>query len=288
MSGDKTFRYYLDNFIYKFQNAGFEVQIFRSAEKGELAAALRDVDSESYSAIVVSGGDGSVNEVVNGMMHYGIDVPLGIIPSGTANDFAIHLNLPSDIDACCDTILRGNVKRVDLGSANGRYFINVCSGGLLTNVSQNIDIHFKNTLGKLAYYLKGIEQLPSFRPIPLQITTKNQVLKEDVYLFLVLNGSSAGGFDKLAKNALVNDGLFDILLIKAKPLHELAVLFIKILRGEHLTDSNILFLREEYLKIESLDQDTSFAESDLDGERGPDLPLEIKIHPKAIAVFANI
>ena len=107
-------------------------------------------------------------------------------------------------------------------------------------------------------------------------------------LFLVLNGKSAGGFDKLAKHASIYDGLFEILAIKAKPLRELAVLFVKILKGEHLDDPSVLYLKENQIKIECLCEDEQFYQSDIDGEKGPDLPLDIYIHNKALNVFSNL
>lgn len=288
MAGDKSFRYDLDVFINKFQSAGYEVCMFRSSQKGDMKYGLQNITEDEYHGIVVSGGDGTVNEVVNGMMKNNIQVPLGILPFGTANDFANHLNMPKDLESCCDVILRNNIHKVDIGQANEQYFINVCCGGLFTNVSQSIDMNIKNTLGKLGYYLKGIEQIPNFRPISLRMRTKSQTIEDQFYLFMVLNGKSAGGFDKLAKHAAIDDGVFDVLLFKARPLHEIAVLFVKLLRGEHLEDPNIIFLKEKEMMIECLEEDHTFYESDIDGEKGPDLPLQIQLHPKALQVFTNL
>lgn len=290
MSGDKTFKNHLDVFIKKFQQEGYEVSIFRSFRKGDMGEeGLNGVNNEEYDSVIVSGGDGSINEVVEGMIKKDISIPLGILPFGTANDFATHIGMPlKRLEECCDIILRKRIKKIDVGQANGQYFINVCGAGLLTNVSQNININFKNVLGKMAYYIKGIEQLPNFKPIPVRISTKNEVLLEDIYLFLILNGKSAGGFDKLAKNAVLDDGLLDLLVIKATPLHELMLLFIKILQGEHLSDRNIIHLKEKYFRIECLSSHKSFYQSDIDGEKGPHLPLEISVLPQRLPVYVNM
>ncbi|GAB6098541.1 YegS/Rv2252/BmrU family lipid kinase [Halanaerocella petrolearia] len=287
MSGDKSFRYYLDQFIEKFQRAGYEVSIFRSAQPGDLALGLEDVTDKMYDAIVVAGGDGSINEIVNEMMKQELKVPLGVIPAGTANDFATHLNMPSDFETCFDAILNGQITEVDVGQVNDRYFINICAGGLLANVSYDIDVKFKNTLGKMAYYLKGIEQLPKFKSMPLRIETSEEVIEEDVYLFLVLNGRSAGGFDQLAKYASINDGNFDLVAVKAKPLSKLAVLFMKMLQGEHLNDENIIYLKDDYFKIEVLDETYQDYVADIDGEKGPSFPLEISLFSKSLNVLIN-
>jgi YegS/Rv2252/BmrU family lipid kinase len=287
-SGDKSFHLQLDTFIHKFQTAGYDVSIFRSNKKGDITEAVGKISNDDYSILAVAGGDGTVNEIINAMVKNNLTIPLGIFPFGTANDFAGHLNLPKDVGACCDIILRNNIKKVDIGEVNDNYFINVCCGGLFTNVSQTIDLHFKNTLGKLAYYIKGIEQLPKFRPFALRIESEDTVIEDLFYLFLVLNGNSAGGFERLAKGAAVDDGFFDFVGIKARPFHELAVLFLKILKGEHLDDPNVLFLRKSEFKISCLETEKYFFESDVDGEKGPDLPLEIKVCHRKLEVFANI
>ncbi|MCK8818052.1 YegS/Rv2252/BmrU family lipid kinase [Natroniella sulfidigena] len=287
MAGNRNFRYYLDQFVEKFQAAGYEIRIYRSAQQGDLITGVKQVIDQDYDLIVVAGGDGSVNEVINTMMEYQINLPLGIIPVGTANDFAAHLGMPADIEDCFDLILQEKIRQVDIGEANGRYFINVCAGGLLANVSHEIDLEFKNTLGKLGYYLKGIEQLPNFKPIPVQITTTEQVIHEDIYLFLILNGKSAGGFKKIGRNASISDGQFDLIAVKARPLHEIALLFVKIIQGEHLADENIIYLQDDYFKISSLDRSCNSYFSDLDGEKGPQLPLEVTLHSQALKVVGN-
>lgn len=107
-------------------------------------------------------------------------------------------------------------------------------------------------------------------------------------MFLVLNGNGAGGFERLSRDASVQDGLFDFVGVKAKPFHELAILFLKILKGEHLDDPNILFIRDKKFKITCLEEDRRFYESDVDGEKGPDLPLNIVVVEKKLKVFTNL
>lgn len=244
-------------------------------------------DPTNCEAIIASGGDGSINEVVNGMIHHDIDIPLAIIPSGTANDFAYYLDIPSDIDDCLDIFSRWDIKSVDVGKANDRHFINVCGAGLFTNGSLEFDPELKNTLGKLAYYITGIGQIPKFRPFPLKIETPSQTIQEDFYLFLAFNGISAGGFKALAKRSKADDGLFDFIGVRAAAFHEIPGIFLKILAGEHFNDKNILYLQEKEMRIECLVEDRVFRTSDLDGEPGPDLPLDIKVLHNRLRVFYN-
>lgn len=174
---------------------------------------------------------------------------------------------------------------VDIGRVNDRYFINVCSGGFFTNVAHNIDSEFKNTLGKLAYYIEGVKQVPKFRPLHFRITTEEGVYDEVLYLFLLMNTRVTGGFEKLAINAQINDGKMDLIGIRETPSHYILHLFSKILRGEHLDDPYILFLQTDKMTIECVADLGEFNETDIDGEKGPDLPLDIEVISKRIRII---
>ncbi len=118
------------------------------------------------------------------MIEKELDIPLGVIPSGTANDFATFLGLKTgDVEEACRIIVTEKSKKLILVLQMDSVFINVCAGGLFTNVSQNVDKDLKSALGSLSYYIKGIEQLANFRKIPFRITTENKVVQEDLYLF---------------------------------------------------------------------------------------------------------
>lgn len=284
-SGNKSFKFDLDICIKIFQSGGYDVHIFRSGEAEDIKRHIQSMDKD-YDIVVASGGDGTVNLVLNALLKNNMNIPLGIIPSGTANDFATFLGLQTaNVEKSCNAIITTKPEKIDIGVVNGEYFINVCAGGLLTNVSQNIDINFKNALGNLAYYIKGIEQIPNFSSIPFRITNSSKVIEEELYLFAVLNTTGAGSFDKLAPKALINDGMFDFIGIKARPVYELAVLFLKILRGEHINDTNIVYFQDNYIKIECLLDSLKYAESNVDGEAGPYMPLEIKLLEKQISVY---
>lgn len=287
MSGNRDFPAYLDLFISTFQDAGYETRIHRTKSKEDMANYLTSENLSECRAIIVAGGDGSINQVVNCIMKYNIDIPLGVIPAGTANDFATHLKIPFRYGECFETLAKMNTREIDVGKVNDNYFINVCCGGLFTNISQNMDIEFKNTLGKLGYYIKGVQQLPKFKKIRYKITRKTEVLDDYFYLFLVLNGRSAGGFNKLGVDAQIDDGYMDFIGIKACTINEVAILFGKILIGEHLQDKNIVFFKDNEIKIECIEGADMFKESDIDGESGPEFPLHIEVKKRALKVIGN-
>lgn len=288
-SGNKSFKFELDVCISKFQEAGYDVSVFRSMKHGDINKHISTIKSNEFDAFAVSGGDGTLNIVVNAMMKYNLNhIPIGIIPSGTANDFAGFLKMPKNVSQCCDIIAKNNTKCVDLGKANDTYFINVCAGGLFSNVSQNIDKEFKDTLGKIAYYIKGIEQIPTFTSLKLRITNSTTVFEDKINLFLVLNSSGTGGIEKLSPTASISDGMFDFIGFRNARWHELPSLVLKFFKGEYLSDNNILFFKDSYIKIEKLSDNENFSETDLDGEQGPSMPVEIINIHHAIKFFVDV
>ena len=289
-SGNKSFKFDLDVCIGIFQEGGYEVHPFRTLKPGDIDRHIMELDESYYDIIVASGGDGTVNIVLNAMMRRGLKIPLGIIPSGTANDFATYLGLKSgNVEDCCHTIVNTKPVAIDLGLVNNTtYFINVCAGGLLTNVSQTVDKDLKNALGSLSYYLKGVEQIPNFHKIPFRITTSHGVMNEDLYLYMIMNSAGTGGFTKLSPEACVTDGKFELLGIRSsRNLLELPAVFLKMLTGDHIHDRNILYLKDDYFKIECLDENFKIMESTVDGEMGPKMPFEVRVIPKAIKVFGK-
>ncbi|MEF9951296.1 MAG: YegS/Rv2252/BmrU family lipid kinase [Clostridium sp.] len=278
-SGDKTFKNNLDSIINILQTGGHRVTLFRTDSIDCIYEEIKN--SKNFDSIVVSGGDGTISHVINAMAKYDLDVPIGVIPAGTANDFSHHIGLNKNYQYCASVIASGKIKEVDLGVINDQYFINVAAAGLLTDVSQKIDIHMKNTLGKLAYYIKGIEQLPNFRPIQVKISCDGDLYEEKIYFFVILNGSTAGGF-KLAPGAVEDDGKLNLIALKACNIVELFNVFIQILRGEHTNSSRILYLEGKDFLIECAED----LEADLDGESGPKFPLKVSVLPKKIKVFA--
>lgn len=286
-AGNRRIQDLLDIIIRKFQEAGFIMNIYRSMCKGDMGNYIENyITNDNTDLLVVSGGDGSVNEVVNALMQKGLNVPLGLLPLGTANDFSTLIGMPQDIEDACDAIIKMQINPIDVGLVNGTYFVNVCSAGLFTSVSHEIDISLKNKFGKLAYYVKGLEQIQSYKPMHLEFETAEGKREEKVSLFLIFNGKSAGGFDKLGKYALIDDGLLDLVIIKAVAVHEILPLFIKVLQGEHLHDSNVIYMQVPRVKISCIND--GCAVSDVDGEQGPDFPLDVSVVRHQLNVCTNI
>lgn len=269
-SGENEILDNLDKVIEIHQSYGYTVVPYRISKNCSVKEALEDVDS-SFDYVLIAGGDGTVDSVVNAIKARNIDMPIGILPVGTANDFAKFIGIPQNIGEACVQILENPESLVDIGRINDKYFINVASTGLFTDISQKTDDELKNTIGKLAYYIKGIGQLPNFRKLKVKLTSKEEIFDGEMYLMLVFNGQTAGNL-KLATKADVCDGKLDVIVFKALAVYELLPLFIKMLKGEHLDDPNVLYFKTDNLLIES-NEDIAV---DIDGEKGPGFPLTIQ------------
>jgi len=281
VAGKKAVPARLDNLVEIFQSRGWQVLPYRTTGKEDKMTYAGMLQSQDFDAVIVAGGDGTVHQVVNGMMTADLNLPLGIIPVGTSNDFAGHLDLPSDIGSCAELILKEKTTKIDLCCAGGSYFVNVASAGLLTDVPRETEVAMKNVWGKLAYYIKGIEKLPNFRAIPVEIAGDQKMIKEDILLFLIVNGGTVGGFSRLAPWASMTDGVFDVIVVKPCNLGHLFSLFIKLMKGEHINDPKVEYFQTSRLTINCPDH----VNMDLDGEPGPGFPVEVSNIPGRLEVF---
>lgn len=279
-SGENTILDDIDTVIKVHQKYDYLVVPFRISKDYELRDAFRDIN-DTYKYILIAGGDGTVDNIVNIMKEIEIDLPIAILPVGTANDFAKFIGMPTDVEEACEQIIQSQVENLDIGKINEKYFINVASTGLFTDVSQKTDVNLKNTIGKLAYYVKGIEQIPNFRKLKIKVNSAHRVFEGDMYLMLIFNGQTAGNF-KFAYKADVTDGMMDVIIIKAGMIKDIISLFVKMLKGEHLEDAKgLIYFKTDKLHIEC---DEGIV-TDIDGERGPDFPLDIECIQESLKVL---
>ncbi|MCI7145006.1 MAG: YegS/Rv2252/BmrU family lipid kinase [Clostridiales bacterium] len=282
-SGSGIFKNNLDHIIERCQEKGYLVTPVRAANGVMIDRALSEIDESEYSRIIVAGGDGTINICVNSMVRYDIHLPLGILPAGTANDFAFYFEIRSDIDLALDVALGEKTTKADVGVVNGQCFINVCAMGAMVDVSQKTDPNLKNALGTLAYYLKAATEIPQIHPIPIKIKTTEQVLEEKIYFLTVLNGESAGGFRKLSPNASMQDGMLDVVAFRKMPIVEFGPLLFEVINGRHPENKNVLYFQAEDFVIESEEN----IATDTDGEKGPDFPLRFSVLKKRLDVFVS-
>ena len=275
VSGHAAFKNQLDGVIENFQRHGICLSVYRTCA-GDNSAFGEYVKISQAEGIIAAGGDGTLHAVINWLKKFSLDLPVGIIGSGTSNDFAAHLNLSDE--NFFEAVASGRTRPVDLGLVNGReYFINVASAGVFTSIAHEVDSRLKNFLGKSAYYLRGLGELKNFKTVPLEITADGENFSVDAFLFLVLNSASVAGFKKISSAAQIDDGKLN--KSSAGGLVNLAK---KILAGAAIdSDENIFSLQAEISEIKS----SAELIGDLDGERGDPLPLTIETVKHAINFF---
>lgn len=270
-SGEAVITKNLDTIIGKYQAKGYTIVPFRISTEQSLEDAFLDINS-SYHHILGAGGDGTINQIINIMKKKNLDIPLAILPVGTANDFAKYIGMPADIGSACDKILAGKIQEIDLGKANDKYFINVFSFGLFTDVSHKTPTHLKNTIGKLAYYLNGIKELPSFKKLDIKVTSDEFFYEGNALIFFTFNGRTAGNIN-ISYKSEINDGLLDVIIVKGENIRSTLSSLLAFLKLEHLEKpKDIIHFTTSDFTVEYSD---SSLESDIDGEVGPTSPIHI-------------
>ena len=236
VSGHAAFKNRLDSIFYEFQRRNIFLSVYRTCA-GDNFAFIDCLRLAHADGIIISGGDGTLHNVINWIKKNSIDLPVGIIGSGTSNDFSAHLNAN-----IFDSVAENAFRPVDLGFVNeNEYFINVASAGVFTSIAHEVNSRLKNFLGKSAYYLRGLGELKNFKTIPLTVKADNFSFSVDAFLFLVLNSPSVAGFKKIFDSAQIDDGKLDFLALKKSSVPNLINLAKKILAGDSIHDDDNIF-----------------------------------------------
>lgn len=235
--------------------------------------------NEQIDLVVICGGDGTINYVVNAMRAMNLDYPLGIIPAGTANDFAGAIGASSRTLKAARQIVNGVEQRIDCGRVNGMYFVNIFSFGMFTTTSQHTPEKIKRHIGKAAYLIEGSKELHNREFIPLHVVHDNGEFEVDSMITLVFNGETAGKFP-LARNASIRDGLLDCMIMRKCGTFEGAWAAAKlIVLGRENED--IIHIRSSKLQITS----PLSPLTDMDGQPSAEFPLEIECLPGNLRII---
>ena len=261
------------------------VDVFYTEKQDDAKNEAMSMKKGEYDFVVAIGGDGTLNEVVNGVALGKNETPIAVISAGTVNDFANYLSLPQGIDEFCDLIRDFNIKEVDLGRIDGTYFMNVLAGGLLSDVGYKVPKELKAIFGKMAYYVECAKDIPKnlFHSIPISVKTEEFSKECECLLFIVANSQSVGGFRHAAPFASVSDGLLDVLILKKVEVAQLSNLLLKIVQGDHINHPNVEYFQTKKIDIDILDD--SKVVVDYDGECFGELPVTIEVVPKAVKII---
>lgn len=247
----------------------------------------KEIKKGQYDFCLVVGGDGTANEVVNGIIDGGSQTPICIVPAGTVNDFASFLGLPRDTENIVRMIKDFKLLPCDVGKVDDHYFLNVVAGGTLSDVAHNVTTEAKTELGRLAYYLEGARNLSSlrFNHMHLCISIDGHTFEEKkAFLFAIANSPSVGGFPNLLPKAKINDGYLDFLLLKDVNATDILPLMLQISVGNHINNPKVIYKQCKTIKVENLSEKKSPI-YDYDGEEGGPLPVNAEILPKAINII---
>ncbi len=292
-AGKEAFRSKLAEVLRILEESGLEASCHATRGEGDAKMAAVEAAVDGFAYVVACGGDGTVNEVVSGLAKVQARPVLGIIPAGTTNDLARALGIPFQIEEAAKLIAKRyeiplDLGRIQLGNKDRaeqaqRYFVNIAACGKLTEITYDVPSKMKTMLGQLAYYMKGLELLPGLRPIHLRVESPENVYDGQAMLCLITNSRSVAGFERIAPLASVNDGQFDVLLVKPTNLGDMIRLVSAGLRGEHTADERVMYFHANSIRLSS----TEMVDVNIDGEYGGELPTSIQVMQHHLSIIVD-
>lgn len=263
-AGKGQIRNNLFDIVDIFVKAGYEVTARPTQYAGEAVEIAAD-HTAKYDLVVCSGGDGTLDEVVTGIMKSVRRRPIGYIPAGSTNDFANSLHIPKSMKQAAEAAVNGRLFACDVGSFNDNTFVYIAAFGLFTEVSYETSQEVKNVLGHMAYLLEGMKKLTAIKSYHLRVTTQDTVIEDDFLYGMITNSISVGGFKGITgKFVDLSDGVFEVTLVKRpKNLEDLNQI-LGALTMRDIDAAQMYCFKTACLKIES-EEEVAWT---LDGEFG--------------------
>lgn len=254
-AGKAKIRSNLLDIIDIFTKAGFEVTAYPTQAKGDGITAVKERRKGFYDIAVCSGGDGTLDEVVTGMMQCQEKIPIGYVPAGSTNDFANSLHIPKNMIHAAQAIVQGETFACDIGTFNDDFFVYIAAFGIFTEVSYETSQDVKNVLGHMAYILEGMRRLSTIRAYEMKVESEALTVEGEFLFGMITNSISVGGFKRITgKYVQLDDGEFEVTLIK-KPSNpiELNLIMAALINRNINTDCMYCF-RAKTLKITSWEE----------------------------------
>ena len=247
---------------------------------GEAELLARRAALEGYEKIVAAGGDGTINEVVNGLA--GTDAALGLLPIGTVNVFATELQLPATrLEECWKIICAGHTRAIDLPNANGKHFVQLAGVGLDAQAVKETSTAFKRSFGPLSYLISAA-QIASRPPPPLTIESENAATREGSFV-LIGNGRLYGGPFPFFKRALIDDGLLDVLVFKRLGYFDIIRYLQDVIFSPSINRPDVEYFQTKRLRVSSPEQ----VPVEVDGELIGQCPVEFRMGERPVRVLAR-
>ena len=268
--------------ISVFSEAGYLTSLHKTSAPGD-ASVTAAREGEEYDLIVAAGGDGTLNEVITGLMRLEKRPPLGYLPQGSTNDFAASLQISGNPVTAARAIVRNVPRMLDIGQWNERYFVYVASFGAFVKSSYSAPQAAKNALGHFAYILEGMKDLNTLRPYQVKLTADGEVLNGEYLFGAVCNSTSIGGLMKLdPERVVLDDGKFELLLIpNPRTAQDLQNLVLALLNQQY-DSQGLVFRHVSHIHLET-DEDLPWS---LDGEYAASAPaVEIVNCQRAVTML---
>ena len=286
-SGREAMKNNLVDILNILERAGYETSAYATTPEPNSAKNEAERAAKAgFNLIVAAGGDGTINEVVNGIAPLKHRPKLGIIPAGTTNDYARALKIPrEDPIGAAKVIAKGQTVKMDIGEAGKNWFVNIAAGGLLTELTYGVPSQVKSLFGYLAYLVKGAELLPQIKPIKMHLEYDGGTYDGKASMFFLALTNSVGGFEQIVPDASLDDGKFTLIVVKTSNLIEIMQLITMVLNGgRHVNDPRILYVKTSKLVAKPVDEKMMI---NVDGEYGGDAPMTFKNHRQHLEIFAN-
>jgi YegS/Rv2252/BmrU family lipid kinase len=261
------------------------VEIVHTEKAGDAKKFAAQAAEKRYHAVFVMGGDGTVNEGISGLAEQAFRPRFGFFPLGTVNDLARALGMPLDIQQAIDEFTGEKTTKADLGKINDAYFMNVVAIGRIPEAINDVDAKEKTKFGKLAYFLAGIKQLSKSETYDFELEIDGQALFIHSSTLLIGSTNSIGGFEQLFPEAEVNDGVLHLLYLKDETFLDTVKAVPSLLKGVAQSNQNVGYLTFAEAKIRLRKAEHEPLQTNVDGDPGAELPVEIKVLPQHLTVF---
>ena len=266
---------------YKYTN----LLVKHTKGEGDAKKFASQACEENFDLVVCLGGDGTVNETVNGLAGFEKRPMLGIIPLGTVNNLAGALNIPDEPKKAIELLKSGYYKEIDVGQANDKYFTNSLGIGNLATAVYDVDPEEKTKLGPLAYVKAVGKEILKDDDFSLRLEMDDETWEGEVSVIIITLLDSIGGFKSIISEAEIGDGKMHVFAIKSLDLSKLIAIMPYLVTGSISDSKNIKYFKTENLKVKVLDNNQY--KSNIDGDEGPNLPLEMKILPRHLRVISK-
>lgn len=282
-AGKEKAKYYKTDLVSQLRTMFEVVELRETTKAGDATAWAKEASEKGYDAVFSMGGDGTLNETVNGLARAGQAVNFGFIPLGTVNDLARALHIPLQPEEAIAALKDSKLVKVDIAKVNDRYFVNTIAAGAMPKAVGNVSIEQKTRLGPMAYFLTGIKALQSRETSLFKIESELGVEVRRSPLIVAMLTNSVGSFNNIAPLAKVDDGTIWLAVFKEFNYLDILKIIPEILAGLPINSEYMTLQQVKKVRISVVDDEK--LTTNMDGDKGPDFPLELTVLPSFLTVY---